>query len=104
MSDVGHLVRISVDSNEDEFALIELQGTIEDVSGGNLDGKTLGTFQVLPGGKLAKLMIGTHELQGKLVVLAKPLIATRKDNGQLIVVGTVKSKYVFDKRPTNVKR
>jgi hypothetical protein len=103
MADLGHLVRLSVE-NEDEFTLIELQGVIEDVSGGSLDGKTLGSFHVLPGGKAAKLIVGTHELQGKFVALSKPLIATRKESGKLVVIGTVKSKYVFDKRPNNVKR
>ena len=104
MSIVGHLVRLGVES-ESEYTMIELQGIIEDVSGGSLDGKDLGSFLVLPGGKAAKLTIGMHELQGKQVVLGKPLLATRKEaGGKLVVVGTVKSKYVFDKRPNNVKR
>ena len=100
---LGHVVPLRV-GEETTWTMIELQGVLES-TGGRLEGQELGEFRVAEGGKDATLTIGSHELQGKLVTLPKPLLATRKgEDGAVVVVGVVRNKYVFKTRPTTVRR
>ena len=99
---MGRVVRFSMQSDE-ELTMIELQGVLESPTG-SLEGQTLGKFQLSNGGKDATLIVGSHELHGKQVALAKPLVATRRTaDGSQGVVGIVRHKYVFKTRPVHVK-
>lgn len=83
-----------------ELVMIELQGMLESTTG-EFKEQELGRFQV--SGKDATLVIGNHEMQGKAVALAKPLVATKKGaDGTLVVMGCVRQKYVFKTRPNHV--
>ncbi len=100
---LGHVVPLRV-GDESTWTMIELQGVLESTTG-QLEGQELGLFRVAEGGKDATLTVGSHELQGKLVTLPQPLVATRKgEDGAVVVVGIVRSKYVFKTRPTTVRR
>ncbi|TFK74108.1 hypothetical protein BDN72DRAFT_100575 [Pluteus cervinus] len=58
-----------------EYALIELQGTLEVESNypAERDGQFIGTFTIDADGKKPTLLIGHHLLEGKVVSLPKPL-------------------------------
>lgn len=92
------------DESSSEWTMIELQGVLEPLNDtaheSTLVGQALGTLRT--SGKDATLVIGSHELTGKLTALPKPLVMTRSENGKLIVMGVVKQKYVFKTRPNIV--
>mmetsp|Transcript_18703 Transcript_18703/g.52565 ORF Transcript_18703/g.52565 Transcript_18703/m.52565 type:complete len:115 (-) Transcript_18703:485-829(-) len=91
-----------------EWALIELQGKIEDVAGAELSNE-LGRLVAVQGQKdVVRLTVGYHQLEGKRLDLKKPFAILQKQQSveeagsatSYQVAGVVKSKYLFKTRPT----
>jgi hypothetical protein len=82
-----------------EYTMIELQGTLES-SVGSLSGQELGSFSCT--GDEARLVVGTHELRGHREQLSKALVVTRGTGESLAVLGVVRAKWVFNKRPNTL--
>ncbi|KAF5843339.1 chromosome transmission fidelity protein 8 [Dunaliella salina] len=96
--------------NVKEWALIELQGKVEDVAGAELSNE-LGRLVAVQGQKdVVRLTVGYHQLEGKRLDLKKPFAILQKQQQQSAeetgssvsyqVAGVIKSKYLFKTRPT----
>jgi hypothetical protein len=85
-------------SNElNELALLELQGSITPKSD-SFEGLTIGPLTV--DGDAATLVIGNHELHGKVQLLKKPLVVLERGSAaQIRAVAVVRRKICFADRP-----
>ncbi|KAL6076208.1 Replication factor C complex [Balamuthia mandrillaris] len=106
---------------EQEWAMIELQGKLALDGSAGFDGLPLGRLTVNEN-KNAELIVGNHRLEGKRVALQKPLVVllpaaagqdalraedTEKDelhtsNRSYNTVGVIRYKYLFRNRPKPV--
>ena len=91
-----------------EWAMIELQGTIEIQGGKTHEGDlAVATLKLAGSGQDTVVMtVGYHQLEGKRVPLKKPLAVMEKtedshpDGGVgYSVVGVIRNKYLFKTRP-----
>eukprot|EP01091_Cochliopodium_minus_P001881 TRINITY_DN11842_c0_g1_i1.p1 TRINITY_DN11842_c0_g1~~TRINITY_DN11842_c0_g1_i1.p1 ORF type:complete len:108 (-),score=28.28 TRINITY_DN11842_c0_g1_i1:96-419(-) len=95
---------IEIDCDKDgmkEFAIIELQGTLELENTNEFQKMKIGNIS-LNNGK-AVLIIGNHKLNGTLSNLDKPLAVMKKmkkDKISYNILGLIKQKYVFNTRPS----
>ncbi|KAF9536925.1 hypothetical protein EC957_009355 [Mortierella hygrophila] len=75
--------------------MLEFQGMIE-MDGQTWAGNALGQLSILDGGVKAQLVIGNHRLDGKVVMLAKPLLLIQKQQkpkySQEVTTGTAGGK------------
>jgi chromosome transmission fidelity protein 8 len=91
-----------------EWAMVELQGTIEIQGGKTHEGDlAVATLKLASSGKDTVVMtVGYHQLEGKRVPLKKPLaIMEKTEESQpeggvgYVVVGVIRNKYLFKTRP-----
>jgi hypothetical protein len=89
------LIRVS--SCLDEWAIIELQGSVISKID-SFEGLSIGPLKIEQ--DRANLIIGNHELQGKVQKLKRPLIVLKRGSmSEIPVVAIVQSKIVFQERP-----
>ena len=82
-----------------ELAIIELQGRIIVKSGDEIELKTFGPLTM--NGDHATLIIGNHELRGKLHKLKHPLAVVKKGSVEgTSIIAVIRNKIVFSERPT----
>lgn len=90
-----------------EWVVVEMQGQLESTKP-SLAGVEAGVLEME--GDTPVLVIGNHRLRGAVAKLPKPLVVTRTvpaatgadGDSVLDVVGVVRTKYVFKKRPDPV--
>ena len=88
---------VPISGTLDELAIIELQGEVIPKNS-TYEEQTMGPLTIE--GNHATLIIGNHELRGKVQTLKKPLLMLKKGNREGInAVAYVKKKVVFSERP-----
>jgi chromosome transmission fidelity protein 8 len=88
---------VPVSNQPEEFALIELQGAIIPKTQ-SFQGQRIGPLTIE--GANTILVIGNHQLHGRVEKLRKPLLVLRRGDERAIeAVGCVRSKAVFSDRP-----
>ena len=80
--------------NEQEFYIIELQGTIET----NTD--EIGQLEFI--NDTPYIQIGHHRLTGSMINLTKPLAIMSKEEDSYNVVSVVNKKIIFKTRPEHI--
>ncbi|CAH8643860.1 unnamed protein product [Dicrocoelium dendriticum] len=91
----------SPSGNVDEWLLIELQGELLSRSDCSFAGSLVGDLHFSPQGEPI-FIIGHHVLFGKLVMLEKPFVVTRKDSkdsAEYRVTALIRRKLLFKTRP-----
>ena len=89
---------------DDQWGLIELQGTLETIDGISSN-MYIGNLHFSPAGK-AHLVVGHHLLTGEVVTLDTPLAVMRKaaqfqdaGHSEYVVTAMIKKKIIFKTRP-----
>ena len=94
-----------------EWGMMELQGELVVKANGDVGGLSrqeaqarpgleIGALDVRGGGGEASLVVGPHKLAGERAELQRPLVALRREPcGNYRVVGVVRHKFAFKKRP-----
>lgn len=78
-----------------EYGLLEFQGEVQ----GELRGEVLKGKLSSSSSSLLSLEVGDHSLVGSIVQLSAPFLLTEKTSTGMRVLGVVRQKYVFDRRP-----
>eukprot|EP01083_Nonionella_stella_P022570 62422_1 len=85
-----------------EWGMIELQGELSSPVSTTLRGMEMGQLIIKENGGVS-ITVGNNLLDGKKVTLAKPLLLTEKaspsESKCLEVLGIIRWKYIFNKRP-----
>eukprot|EP01083_Nonionella_stella_P091908 257055_1 len=85
-----------------QWGMIELQGELSSPVSTTLRGMEIGQIIVKENGGVS-MTIGNNLMEGKKVTLANPLLITEKgssgDSHSLEVLGIIRWKYIFNKRP-----
>ena len=90
---------IPISNDPKELAIIELQGRIIVRTGDSITTQTFGPLKME--GDHAILIIGNHELRGKLQKLKHPLAVMEKGSTEGIpIIAVIRHKIVFSERPT----
>ena len=90
---------IPINNNPKELAIIELQGKIIVRTGDSITSQSFGPLTM--DGDHAILIIGNHELRGKLQKLKHPLAVMEKGSADGIsIIAVIRHKIVFSERPT----
>ena len=80
-----------------EYGLLEFQGEVQgELRGEVLKGKLSSSSS---SSSLLSLEVGDHSLVGSIVQLSAPFLLTEKTSTGMRVLGVVRQKYVFDRRP-----
>ena len=84
-------------NNIKEWIIIELQGKITSRTN-NYENESIGPLIIE--NDIAKLTIGNHSLEGKIIVLKKPLAVIKKGNQDgLTLTSIIRKKILFPERP-----
>ena len=90
---------IPINNNPKELAIIELQGKIIVRTGDSITSQSFGPLTM--DGDHAILIIGNHELRGKLQKLKHPLeVMERGSADGISIIAVIRHKIVFSERPT----
>mmetsp|Transcript_14334 Transcript_14334/g.34944 ORF Transcript_14334/g.34944 Transcript_14334/m.34944 type:complete len:109 (-) Transcript_14334:212-538(-) len=90
----------------DEWVIVEMQGAVSVGKGQTFGGKELGDLKLENGEP--RLKIGHYLLSGSIVKLKKPMLVLGgrekpvDGKAKIDIIGRIKEKYVFRKRPTFV--
>lgn len=88
---------VPVSGSLDELAILELQGEVTPKNS-TYEEQTMGPLTIE--GNHATLIIGNHELRGKVQILKNPLLVLKKGSKEGInAVAYIKKKVVFSDRP-----
>ncbi|CEP00832.1 Chromosome transmission fidelity protein 8 [Plasmodiophora brassicae] len=110
------LLKLAPGETNPNWAIIELQGSIEAPAQASLQTMQLGLFTGASEGDPVTLVVGNHKLEGRIEQLQKPLAiadvassfsaADRMDGRYSLtsdrtigIVGIVRKKFVFSSRP-----
>ena len=78
-----------------EYGLLEFQGEVQ----GELRGEVLKGKLSSSSSSHLSLEVGDHSLVGSIIQLSAPFLLTEKTSTGMRVLGVVRQKYVFDRRP-----